>query len=358
MKTKFLIIVGAGATLSDALQRSEKKRPPLDKGFFRNVSKTNYSELATVSNYLIKTYDFDPLTPERDSLEKVMAIIYADIYNTQLEPLAIGAFRALIKLFNRRIADTTNSMAPTNRFKLYRIICQALDRRLSPDEICILTFNQDLQIEKVLLRIEKTERGKKHTRILNFPFCYGISNANQKLSSPTGKVTVFPKGSLKDSTIRVLKLHGSLNWFSTHKSPLIPKSAILNASRSYHITPREQIVPDLTWTTGKRKMHTFPLVIPPVTHKAGILHTDIQPLWEQAETALKSAREVIIFGYSCPENDFESANLIRRTIRANKNIQRFAVIDPNPLIFQRYVDLTGLSRLHYFKNADSYLSTN
>jgi len=355
MKTKLLIIVGAGATLSDALQRSEKNRPPLDKGFFRNVSRSKYHELATVTHYLQTTYDFDPLSPDRDSLERAIAMIYADIHNPQLEKSAIEAFRAIIKLFNRRVADTTNTLKPTNRFKLYRILCQALDNGLSPDKVCIITFNQDLQIEKVLLKIQNTNRSKKHGRILNFPYCYGINNAQDRLSSPKGKTTTFPIGKPKEPTLRILKLHGSLNWFSSHKSPRIPKNVILDPSRQYHITPREQVAPDLTFTT-KRKMYTFPLIIPPVTHKAGILHADMHPLWQQAENALRVAKEVVVFGYSCPEMDFESANLIRRTIRANHNIEEFAVIDPNPLVFQRYVELTGLSRLYYFKNTDSYLS--
>ena len=34
MNTKFLIIAGAGSTLSDALSKPAKRRPPLDKGFF------------------------------------------------------------------------------------------------------------------------------------------------------------------------------------------------------------------------------------------------------------------------------------------------------------------------------------
>jgi hypothetical protein len=319
------------------------------------VSKANYSELAIVRKYLQTTYDFDPLSPDRDSLEGAIAIIYADIHNPQLESSATKAFRALIKLFNRRIADTTNSLSPTNRFKLYRMICHALDKGISPEEICILTFNQDLQIEKVLLKIERTKRAKKHSKIFNFPFCYGISNVRDKLSSPSAKTAIFPVGDPSLPTLRVLKLHGSLNWFSAHKSPDISKNVILDSSRMYHITPRERIAPDLTFTV-KRKMYTFPLIIPPVTHKAGILHTDMRDLWQQAETALKSAKEVTIFGYSCPELDFESANLIRRTIRANNKITEFSIVDPNPLIFQRYVELTGLSRLYYFTNAESYLS--
>jgi len=137
---------------------------------------------------------------------------------------------------------------------------------------------------------------------------------------------------------------------------MISKNSILNASRDYLITPRARIVPNLTLTT-KRKHYTFPLIIPPVTHKAGILHRDILPLWDKAEVALKAAHRITIFGYSCPEMDFESANLIRRTIHQNKNLDEFNIIDPNPKIFQRYVDLTGLDRLCYYRSADAYLKS-
>lgn len=356
MKAKLVIVIGAGATLSEALQLSKKRRPPLDKGFFDNAAKSGHSEFTTIKNYLKTTYDFDPCEPSRDSLEAVIAIVYADIHNPQLEREAVFTFRALIKLFNRRIAETTNRLAPTNRFKLYRILCSALDSGLSAEEICIITFNQDIQIEKTLLRIEQTQRWKKHGRVLNFPFCYYLPNAVKLVTSPSGNVPTFPMGNAIDPVLPILKLHGSLNWFSTHKSRLVPKSAILDPQRGYHITPRTAIPTDMTYTV-RRRMYTFPLIIPPVTHKAGILHADILPLWREAEGALQTATTVVIFGYSCPENDFESANLIRRTIRQNKNLEDFSVVDPDPGVFQRYVDLTGLDRLYYFKNANSYLSS-
>lgn len=355
MNTKFLIIAGAGCTLSDASRAPASKKPPLDKGFFKAIWNAGYPELASVKKYIQKIYSYDPTEPSRDSMESVMAMFYADIHNPELEKDAVGAFRALIKIFNKRIAETTNNLPPTNRSYLYRIICQALECGVSPEEICIITYNQDIQIEKVLSKIQGTKRAKKYGRIFNFPYCYGIPGADQKISQPKGAVEVFNMEDESGSGLELLKLHGSLNWFSTHNTRKVPKNSILSSSKKFRITPRARLIQDLTFTTNKRTFYTFPLIIPPVTHKAGILHDDIRPLWSKAERALKSARKIVVFGYSCPPLDFESANLIRRTVHQNEDIEEFNVIDPNPQVFQRYVELTGLDRLHYYRSAMAYL---
>lgn len=360
MNPRYVIIVGAGSTLSDAANKPIKNRPPLDSGFFKDASRVGYNELKSVEDYLEDIYDFDPKSYPRDSLEAVMAIIYADIYNPKLADRALKTFLKLITLFNKRIADTTNSLKPTSRFRLYRIISKILDSGISPQEICIITFNQDIQIEKILSKLQKTNRATKNGRIFNFPYCYEIPDADELLSYPSGSsrgITLFKKGDSSDSGVCLLKLHGSLNWYSKHQTKSIPRNSILSQTKTFHITSRESILSGMTYTTNRNiKYHTFPLIIPPVTHKAGILHNKIYVLWEKAEYALKTAEEIMVFGYSCPQNDFESANLLRRTIRQNTNIRNFSVIDPNPEIFQRYVELTGLDSMHYYRGANIFIS--
>lgn len=125
MRKKLVLIIGAGATRSDAAQKSERHAPPLDKGFFHNALKAGATELSAIRRYVKDAYDFDPLESQRDSLEDIIAIVYADIYNPQLETSAVSTFRTLIRLFNKRIAETTNPIKPTNRGNLYRILCQS-----------------------------------------------------------------------------------------------------------------------------------------------------------------------------------------------------------------------------------------
>jgi hypothetical protein len=352
---KTVLIVGAGSTLSDAISKPLRWRPPLDKGFFAACGKLGFSERLAIIRYLQRNYDIDPTSEEHDSLERIMAIIYADIGNPLLEKAAVRAFRALIRLFNRRIAETTNALMSTNRTNLYRILAKKLKNDTSPSEISVVTFNQDLQIEKTLARLEKTKLYQRLGPIFRFPACYRIADASDRLSRPPRSLTRFQKGSDDSMGIPLLKLHGSLNWFSAHTSRLVPKNAILNPKKKFNITPRVEIPVDMTFSQGKRTTHTFPLIIPPVNHKAAIIHDDLHPIWELAEKALSEAEEIIVFGYSCPATDFESANLIRRSVLNGTNPSSLVVIDPNPEVFRRYVDITNLDHLSYFRSSDAYV---
>ena len=148
------LIIGAGATLSDALSKPLKTRPPLDRGFFRAAMLSAKSNLAVVQGYLGEHYDIDPTDVEDDSLEDVMAIIYSDLYNPAApQNAAADAFRSLLRLLNRRLAETTNPIVPGRRSNLYRILRTLLDD-YRPEDISIITFNQDLQIEKTLFALQ------------------------------------------------------------------------------------------------------------------------------------------------------------------------------------------------------------
>jgi len=352
---RIVIIVGAGSTLSDAVSLPLKRRPPLDKGFFTACGKLDLPERLAIIRYLKRNYDIDPTSEEHDSLERIMAIIYADIGNPLLDKKAVSAFRGLIRLFNRRIAETTNSLIPTNRTNLYRILAKKFNNNASPSDISIITFNQDIQIEKVLSRLEKTKAYRRLGPIFCFPACYRIKDASDRLSRPPRSLSKFKIDRNGSKGIPVLKLHGSLNWFSSHTSSKVPKNAILKPKKDFYITPRLKIPVEMTFTKNKKKTYTFPLIIPPVNHKVAIIHRDIHPIWELAEDALTKANEIIVFGYSCPAADFESANLFRRAIQNGANQDYFSVIDPAPQVFQRYVDITSLDHLSYFRSADAYI---
>ena len=94
--TKLVLLLGAGATLSDVATTPRKDRPPLDKRFFSEASLTERSRVERVRRYVRSTYDADVLSPEHDTLEGVMGQIYTDLFNPLLEDPALTAFRNLI----------------------------------------------------------------------------------------------------------------------------------------------------------------------------------------------------------------------------------------------------------------------
>lgn len=354
---QLVVVVGAGATLCDAQSKSLKEKPPLDRGFFSVCEKIGKQEhYPTIKKYLSDFYSIDPSDQIYDSLERVMAVIYADIHSPVLGDRALEAFRSIIRLFNRRIAETTNLMAVTNRGGLYRILAKKLGEGYLPANITIITLNQDIQIEKTLERLEKTKTYSKYGSLMSFPYCYKILDAAQKLTAAPDHLPTFEVDQTDQGGIAVLKLHGSLNWFSVHDINEIPRDAVLSQSKTFRITPRSQIPPALRFQSDKNRLYTFPLIVPPVNHKSAIIHDDLRPLWNLAEERLINAAEIVVFGYSCPQTDFESANLLRRATRRANKPEMFSVVDPSHEAFTRYVQVTCLDRLNYFRTCDAFVS--
>jgi hypothetical protein len=103
-------------------------------------------------------------------------------------------------------------------------------------------------------------------------------------------------------------------------------------------------------------MYTLPVVVPPVTHKSAVLHEALSDVWKLAEERLVEADNVVVFGYSCPALDFESANLLTRAHRKRRPGSSLSVIDPNGAVLTRYIDVLAPSRLSYYASGHEYLA--
>jgi len=267
---------------------------------------------------------------------------------------ALKQFRRLILLFNKRLASTTNNIKANKRRLLYRIIVYYLSQGFSPDNITIITFNHDLQAEKMLLRLSQTKRWLSR-EVFNFPTCYEISFHG--ITSPSGKPTgknLFTSSRNKKG-IKILKLHGSLNWYSEYSKKKVSHKKMFKKDRKIRVTRRKYISPTMTYTSKNKFFYTLPVIIPPITHKASIIPGKIGDLWQIAEKKLREANEITVFGYSCPPLDFESSNLIRRSIKSNTNCNKISVIDPDSKVVKRYADLINPKCLHYYTDAKYFL---
>jgi hypothetical protein len=230
---------------------------------------------------------------------------------------------------------------------------------IKPNNITIITFNQDLQIEKILNKFGGSGRWATLGQIFSFPFCYRLDISNNDITAPSqhNGEELFNINDSGSDGVEILKLHGSLNWYSSHNSPNVSTSAMFRPNRKIRITRRQTIVPDMR-LSGHRTQYTLPVIVPPVTHKSGILHNKVKKLWGLAETALKKADDITIFGYSCPIMDFESINLIQRAVNYKKNRKRISIIDPNSDVLKRYADLISPERLYYYPLPKYFLQDN
>ena len=150
--SKVAIICGAGSTLCDAVGGKKSEKPPLDSGFFKICKGLKIGEFKEVSDYIQDVYGIDVCANSEDSLERVMAILYSDLLNPAVAtPEAATAFRAYLKLINRRITETTSRINPSQKSYLYRMIRSLIhDHSIAPSDISLITFNYDLHIERTL----------------------------------------------------------------------------------------------------------------------------------------------------------------------------------------------------------------
>jgi hypothetical protein len=356
MAKKTVLLLGAGASVADVATRSQKSRPPLDGRFFRISAAADPEPWRAhkVAEYMKQTYGIDIFANEHDSLEGIMSRLYPDIFNRALAKDAQRAFRALLQLFNRRLADTTNGIHATQKRFLYRMIIRLLDEGADPGDIAIITFNQDIQVEKILEHLGQTKRWRSiASRLFAFPDMYSM-DAGVWRGVTGGGNDLFTRSRAEGDVLRVLKLHGSLNWYSIHGSSEPSPSAMFNPHRQLSVTRRRTILTNMV-LRGKRKRYTLPVIVPPVNHKSAVLPNALTPVWALAERLIAGADEVVIFGYSCPTLDFESANLLTRAHRACAESTTLSVIDPNGAVATRYIDLLAPKRLSYYATAGDFL---
>ena len=96
---------------------------------------------------------------------------------------------------------------------LYRLVMEEIRNGAAIDDVAFITFNYDLQVEKSLELLEKTGVNCRDGTALNFPYCYHLPNPATTIPKLTG-IPVFERGTQSKVGVPVLKLHGSLNWYS------------------------------------------------------------------------------------------------------------------------------------------------
>ncbi len=348
------LIIGAGSTYADTEGLSD--RSPLNNGFFSASNKTHRKIVNKINSYMTDHYGINIRYSDEDFLENVMVCLYTDIFNEELSSQALEAFQNLISLYTKRIAQTTNNIPITENLLLYRLIDHYLSSGFKPDNISIVTFNHDMQIEKILYNLTRSEKWNNYGIIYRFPSMYMAGFTRTDVTAPSNKnQDLFDVHHEESGGIKVLKLHGSLNWYSRHNSDRLSPRVMFNPERKIWVTRRQKVDPSMKQIGRRGKKFTFPIIIPPVIHKSAILHNKQKKIWQCTETILKNSMELTIFGYSCPSTDYESLNLFKRSLRNNENLQKISIIDPNSGVTKHYIDFLNLKKANFYRSAQQFL---
>jgi len=181
----------------------------------------------------------------------------------------------------------------------------------------VITLNYDTVVERLLLQAFPRERGPaeppREYDLYGLPLSPIWARAGNALLKR------------KAETFRLVKLHGSINWFYSgpegYPGEQVYYRAVNADSPSQDHRGRDGESPGIECLCSDK----IPLIIPPIAEKSGFYgNKTIRALWMAARTALAGAEEILCVGYSLPETDLtmrlflQSVARPRRLIIANR----------------------------------------
>jgi len=194
-----------------------------------------------------------------------------------------------------------------------------LNKGLKPNDT-IITFNWDLLLDNVLGReniianVKTNIAGKQVNQYHQF-----VENLSAYSEWSCVHSVIEPYSKWPTNTGYYLKMHGSIDWFycsneSCHRyGQVFP---LLDLTKNYYCSECHE--------------PSSPLLIPPVLNKGYRQYPLIRKIWSLAVQELRSATEIIIWGYSLPPTDFHSLWLIRQGRIAP--LKKLVIINPHVTI--------------------------
>jgi len=139
-----------------------------------------------------------------------------------------------------------------------------------------------------------------------------MRNVRDLITTSSGKV--FESEMSEQPTFKLIKLHGSINWFYSGE--------FATPGEQVHYLPIYKESPLSDYNFFKEYVSDKkPFIIPPVAEKSSFYSISlIRILWKRAKEALESADEVYFLGYSLPESDLTTRQLLTASIPSTAKI--------------------------------------
>lgn len=347
---KVVIIIGAGSTLAEALPRKPARKylPPLDTTFFELCRISRLPGRKQIQTYMTYNYGINPFSGNY-RMEEVFNYIYSDVFSSKPPKDCLKAYWSLVSMYVMAIGRTTNRLSGVSRYGISRLL-RHIYNNYTKSDITFITFNQDIMIEKA---IEYTASTKYYSTIpWDITETYGL-DFETWFHVPKN---AFMRGN--GSSIKIIKLHGSINWVYRVRSGSDPRNSLRNPRGKLNCINSKLLYTSLIFKPHKRSIDLIPLIIPPIIEKTSRYKRTIGDLWQIASSTIKSANKLIVYGYSFPETDFSARSLFKRSIFTNTQLDEIIVIDTDPKIASKIFSIGSINRAHYYTSVKYYVKNS
>lgn len=198
----------------------------------------------------------------------------------------------------------------------------------------VITLNYDTLIERVAggIRVPEPDGEMRELTAWDLYPRYLVDAATRGASN---------WGAAPVGTLRLLKLHGSTNWYYSGQ-PDFHGENILYARTSALAASEDAAVVEARHLAAVADKEA--LIIPPVTEKATYFRNEtVGRLWWEAAQALRAATRVVVIGYSLPQSDLGMRAFLGTVVR--KSGCEIFVVDKDASVPERYRDLLRSSEI-------------
>lgn len=253
--------------------------------------------------------------------------------------------------------DEANIEAAVNSLKA--IIVHTIDQSMLfplDEERCLCASRDYAEFASFLFGLlQKLPMGFKRVTVITFNYDIGAEVGFERLEGrdlPYGYF--FNEKSVVGNGVKLLKLHGSIDWGQDLDSKEIVPIAVDSLLSNFGIVT-DQTLTHHTLPVGASfaKLKSFapiPVIVPPGLFKAEY-QGSIGNVWQEAAKELESAKEIIVIGYSLPETDFFFRYLYALGTVGQTILRRFAVFNPDESgdVEGRFRSLLGSGAIGRFK---------
>ena len=247
----------------------------------------------------------------------------------EIEQIVLSTKRLIYETLDKSTALRIPSRSdPLDACIGHKRLVESIDRqnRENIDACSVITFNYDLLLDYALYKQK-----------LKVNYCLNEINED------------------KASQVKLMKLHGSLNWFmqADEKNDVVPLylDDIFEDTKYWLNSGGEDkifFIDPIKWLSGKNNEYNGksiipePILIPPTFNKMEY-NKRIINVWRQASLELTKAENILICGYSHPETDNFFKYLFALGISGESIIKRFIVYDPDQELEKKYRNILGRS---------------
>lgn len=222
----------------------------------------------------------------------------------------------LVALFHSFSARVENSRISTYKRFISALLLERMLGKHPHESVSVISLNWDGLLEDAFFSVLR-DLGGLHKADIDycvytvpiFPHVPHIPSTKQKASGI--------------ANFKLLKLHGSVNWFRCPSSNRIYTSVGLPPKEALSVCLKPGISPFSLEYQDSRENRCRPMlerfIVTPTFSKTFDL-PHIQNIWQNAFLELRQATKVVFIGYSLPDADYHFKTLVRRAVRPETEI--------------------------------------